>query len=202
MAVMQSQEQQVKRLSSSGNDTSLQSASSSDPSHVRSRANATSYLPNFLWYLPNAGDTSRANAIGPTSLCSGTGITGNRQYLQPDMLHMFGMFGSYFLGAGHLVQDNDDASGDDRGHGKVRTRRHAFWVETIEEDDLEDESESSSSTNSGSYDDDDESTELLDGSDSGHEQKSYMEKLVQDLNCNHVQLGDLRILPSYEIKDT
>lgn len=66
----------------------------------------TSYLPNYLWYQPIAADAT--TIMRPTSLCSGTGITGKSQYLQPDMLRVFRMFGSYLVGSGHLFREEEE----------------------------------------------------------------------------------------------
>jgi len=182
MAMMQLQQQQQKQRSST--------TSSARAAHY-------TYLPNVMWHLPIAGDTSFSNAIRPTTLCCGTGISGHEQYLQPDMLHVFDMFGSYFLGAGHLVRDNDQ----DNGKAKNSERRSAFWVETIDENDAEDESARGSSPNSSSYGDDDDSAESLDWSDPGHEQKYVIEKGIRDLSCDRVQMEDPAIPPDYEMKD-
>ncbi len=89
----------------------------------------TAYLPNYMWYQFNAVDPS--SQIRPTSLCSGTGITGGEQYLDRKMLDVFDMFGSYFVGAFGTFQEDDD--GD--GNPKRGSRRAAFWMESIDEED-------------------------------------------------------------------
>jgi hypothetical protein len=84
----------------------------------------TAFLPNFMYYQFTAADPT--SIIKPTSLCSGTGITGGDQYLQRDMLELFGMFGSYFVGAGHLFQEKEEDAEDE-------PRRTPFYMEPIHE---------------------------------------------------------------------
>lgn len=106
----------------------------------------TSYLPNFMYYQFIAAD--KDSIIKPTSLCNGTGITGGDQYLQPDMLGMFEMFGSYLVGAGHLVVDNSDGESNDE------PKRTAFYMEPIHEG--ESNASSSASIDLSNVDSDDE----------------------------------------------
>mmetsp|Transcript_5848 Transcript_5848/g.10281 ORF Transcript_5848/g.10281 Transcript_5848/m.10281 type:complete len:271 (-) Transcript_5848:26-838(-) len=159
----------------------------------------TSYLPNFMWYQPTAADSSPSSMIRPTSLCSGTGITGDHQYLQPDMLNMFRMFGSYFVGSGHLFQDDDDDD-DVRENKNVKNkRRSAFWVETIDEKDVENDSTVSEESTNSSYD---ESTTGSDYSDTCQIQKELIEKVIEDLRCSsQMMIMDPRILTDYKIRD-
>lgn len=118
--------------------TMSQALSSSTTSESKLHSH-TAFLPNYMWYQCVAADVS--SIIKPTSLCSGTGIAaGGDQYLQPDMLNVFGMFGSYFVGAGHLFQDEEHETG----------RRAAFWMEPIHEGD--DVSEDSSEASNDSFD--------------------------------------------------
>lgn len=94
----------------------------------------TSYLPNYMWYQPVASDAT--TTMRPTSLCSGTGITGKSQYLQPDMLHVFRMFGSYLVGSGHLFRDDDDDDDQDINNKRnIHIRRSAFWPDIPEDED-------------------------------------------------------------------
>lgn len=163
---------------------------SSEPSFGTSAKLYTCYLPNVMWYQPVAADSSISSMIRPTSLCSGTGITGDQQYLHPDMLNVFHMFGSYLLGSGHLFQDDGE---NDANH----KRRSAFWIETIHEGDAEDDNSESEETNS-SY----ESITGSDGSDRGQMQKDLIERVIEDLRCSQMMMTKVpRIMPEYEIRD-
>jgi hypothetical protein len=104
--------------------------------------------------------------IRPTSLCSGTGITGGNQYLQPEMMKMFSVFGSYLNGSGHLFNTDDDTA--------KNQRRRAFWVDTIDENDDEFDSE---------VDDDDH------GSDSRSEDLAYTDDDDDDDNDDDGTIG-------------
>lgn len=151
----------------------------------------TGYLPNFMWYQLVAADSSVSSMIRPTSLCSGTGITGDQQYLNPDMLNVFHMFGSYFLGSGHLFQDDGE---NDASHN----RRSAFWIETIPECDAENDSSESEETNSSYM-----TIAGSDGSDSGQMQKDLIERVIEDLRCSQIMMTKgPRIWPEYEIRDS
>ena len=192
MAMMQLQQQQ----STTG---SLETPSGTCPSLAKLY---TSYLPNFMWYQPTAADSSPSSMIRPTSLCSGTGITGDHQYLQPDMLNMFRMFGSYFVGSGHLFQDDEDDDDHVRENKNVKNkRRSAFWVETIDENDGENDSIVSEESTNSSYD---ESTTGSDCSDTTpcQIQKELIEKVIEDLRCSsQMMIMDPRILTDYKIRD-
>lgn len=147
-------------------------------------AEYTLYLPNFMWFQPIAIHRS-TNMIRPTSLCSGTGITGGNQYLQPEMMKMFSVFGSYLNGSGHLFNADDDRTNN--------SRRRAFWVDTIDENDDELESEvddddhggHNSSGDSACTDDDDDDDEGSMGSDVNDSlcmtQDELIEKVIIDL---------------------
>jgi len=149
-----------------------------------STAEYTLYLPNFMWFQPIAIH-STTNMIRPTSLCSGTGITGGNQYLQPEMMKMFSVFGSYLNGSGHLFNADDDTTNN--------SRRRAFWVDTIDENDDELESEvddddhggHNSSGDSACTDDDDDDDEGSMGSDVNDSlcmtQDELIEKVIIDL---------------------
>ena len=100
----------------------------------------TAFLPNFLWYQPKSDDTS--NIIRPTSLCSGTGIGSGLKYIDPEMMAIFALFGSYFAGA-LSEADEMTASLNGREDENFSTRRSARWLTTIGEDsDSESEDES------------------------------------------------------------
>ena len=148
-------------------------------------AEYTLYLPNFMWFQPIAIHRT-TNMIRPTSLCSGTGITGGNQYLQPEMMKMFSVFGSYLNGSGHLFNADDDT--------KNNSRRRAFWVDTIDENDDELESEvddddhgshNSSGDSACTDDDDDDDDEGTIGSDVNDSlcmtQDELIEKVIIDL---------------------
>jgi len=123
-------------------------------SNVTPRSIYTSWLPNYMWYQTIAADKS--TVMRPTSLCSGTGITGDNQYLNPEMLKVFEMFSTYFVGSKHLFQDGDD----DNDGAKMR---RSYWMEKIDEIDSDDEmSESSSSSDSEVSDESDMVYELAD----------------------------------------
>lgn len=102
---------------------------SSHKSQATSAKHYTAYLPNHMWYQFSAGDPS--SQIRPTSLCSGTGITGGQQYLDRQMLDVFDMFGSYFVGAFGTFKDDEDGN----ENPKTSNRRAAFWMESINEED-------------------------------------------------------------------
>jgi len=102
---------------------------SSHKSQATSTKHYTAYLPNHMWYQFSAGDPS--SQIRPTSLCSGTGITGGQQYLDRQMLDVFDMFGSYFVGAFGTFKDDEDGN----ENPKKSNRRAAFWMESIDEED-------------------------------------------------------------------
>lgn len=110
---------------------------SSITSNVTSHSFHTSWLPNYLWYQTIAADAS--SIMRPTSLCSGTGITGDEQYLNPEMLKVFVMFSTYFVGSKHLFQEVDDE--DDDG----AKMRRSYWMDTIEEIGSDENSSSSES---------------------------------------------------------
>lgn len=152
----------------------------------------TCYLPNFLWFQPVAADPT--NKIRPTSLCSGTGITGGSQYLQPEMLKVFSVFGSYLLGSGHLFED------DREGHINNR-RRAAFWVDTIDENDDEDDSADDASVKwSGS----DDGTVGSDCDDPRRVQKEFIEKVILDLRRSQMMMEpkmEPKIMHDYKISD-
>jgi len=145
----------------------------------------TSFLPNFMWYQPIAADSSPSSMIRPTSLCSGTGITGDHQYLQPDMLKVFSHFGSYLVGSGHLFDDELGTANN--------KRRSAFWVETIDEED------SMSEASNSSYESIDSSSSDSD-SDTCKMQKDLLEKVIEDLRCSQIKMGP-RLMPNYKIRD-
>lgn len=147
--------QSKKSSSSSSSSQRKKSATvagscTSSTSLTTTTAEYTIYLPNFMWFQPIAMYRT-TNMIRPTSLCSGTGITGGSQYLQPEMMKMFSVFGSYLNGSGHLFNTDDDDAAKNQ-------RRRAFWVDTIDENDDEFDSE---------VDDDDH------GSDSRSEDLAY-----------------------------
>mmetsp|Transcript_8848 Transcript_8848/g.14312 ORF Transcript_8848/g.14312 Transcript_8848/m.14312 type:complete len:187 (+) Transcript_8848:3-563(+) len=164
----------------------LDSPSGSSPSVAKLY---TCYLPNFMWYQPRASDSSSSSMIRPTSLCSGTGITGDHQYLNPDMLNVLSTFGSYFLGSGYLFQDDNENKDNSK-------RRTAFWVETIDENDGEDDSMSEETNNSS------DSSTSSDCSDSCQIQKDLIERVIEDLRCSQLMMTmEQKIRPGYEIRD-
>ncbi len=149
----------------------------------------TCYLPNFMWFQPIA--TDRRTVMRPTSLCSGTGITCGGQYLQPGMLKVFSVFGSYLLGSGHLFQD------DGEGGGANNRRRAAFWVDAIDENDDEDET-ADGSVDSTSADD---GTSGSDGDDDPRRiQKEFIEKVILDLRRTQI-MSEPKIMHDYKISD-
>jgi len=151
----------------------------------------TSYLPNFMWFQPKAADQSPSSMIRPTSLCSGTGITGDHHFLHPDMLNVFSTFGSYFLGSGHLFQDDHENNANNK-------RRSAFWVETIHEDDDEYDSMSEGTNDSC------KSAASSDCSDSHMPQKELIDKVINELRCSQMMMTttmEPQIGPGYEIRD-
>ena len=115
----------------------------------------TSWLPNYMWYQPIAADAS--SVMRPTSLCTGTGITGDEQYLNPEMLKVFEMFSTYFVGSKHLFQDDD---GDDEEVDENANMRRSYWMDTIEEIDSDDISSDSSSSSESASDESDMVYEL------------------------------------------
>jgi len=115
---------------------------SSITTNVTPRSFYTSWLPNYMWYQTIAGDAS--SVMRPTSLCSGTGITRDEQYLNPEMLKVFEMFSTYFVGSKHLFQEEDEDNDD-----SAANMRRSYWMDTIEEIDSADES-SEKSTSSDS----------------------------------------------------
>ncbi len=148
----------------------------------------TCYLPNFMWFQPVAAD--RAAVMRPTSLCSGTGITGGGQYLQPEMLKVFSVFGSYLLGSGHLFQD-------DREGGASNRRRAAFWADAIDENDDEDDSAAGGSV--GPTSSDDGASGSGGDDDPLRVQKEFIEKVILDLRRS--QLSEPKIMHDYKISD-
>jgi len=193
MAMMQSQQE---------SGTNAEPSSSSGEAAKKLH---TAYLPNFMWYQPVAADSSPSGMIRPTSLCSGTGITGDQQYLQPDMLSVFNTFGSYFLGSGHLFQE--ERGGDDTGKSAIisaNKRRSAFWVETINEQDVESsDSESSGSASEIESSSVDESTvESLESSGPSNQmQKEIVEKVIEELRRSKLITTNPLILQDYTIRD-
>jgi hypothetical protein len=124
-------------------------------SNVTPRSFYTSWLPNYMWYQTIAADAS--SVMRPTSLCSGTGITGDEQYLNPEMLKVFEMFSTYFVGSKHLFQEGEE---DNDG---AKMRRSYWMMEKIDEIDSDDEiSENSSSSDSEVSDESDMVYELAD----------------------------------------
>ena len=139
----------MNRITSSHDNSSVSKTTSGSKSH-------TAYLPNFMYYQFIAADPS--SIIKPTSLCSGTGISGGDQYLQPDMLNVFGMFESYFVGAGHLFQENEDSDAEEE------PRRHTFYMEPIHEaESVKSEASSRHGSQASSTDSVDSSVRLEDG---------------------------------------
>ena len=198
--VMQMQHRQSNMSDGSG-------VSSKHPSHFASMY--TSYLPNFMWFQPIAADSSRSSMIQPTSMCSGTGITGDEQYLQPGMLNVFSHFGSYLLGSGHLFQEeDDDDSGKEvtaKGGPTKNKRRAAFWVETIdEEDSMGSNAMSNSSYESMGSSDSDSSVECNNEGDTLQiTQKAFIEKVIEDLRCSQLMMVEQpkRVMSDYKIAD-
>ena len=167
---------------------------------ISSLANTyTSYIPNYMWYQPNAADSTPLSMIRPTSLCSGTGITSGHQYLQPEMLSVFKVFGSYLAGSGHLFEDDDDDEKDDKtnnGRERVNSKlRRSFWVETIEENDNEDDYSSAAISND-SFDSSSDSE--LDERDTLDIQKEIIEKVIEDLRAS--QIMKQQVKPDYKIE--
>ena len=100
----------------------------------------TAFLPNFLWYQPMPDDTS--SMIRPTSLCSGTGIGSGIKYIDPEMMAIFALFGSYFAGA-LSEEERKIASPNNSKKESSCPRRSARWLNTIDEgDDSESDVES------------------------------------------------------------
>jgi hypothetical protein len=142
----------------------------------------TAYLPNFMYYQFIAADSD--SIIKPTSLCSGTGITGGDQYLKPDMLNMFGMFGSYLAGSAHLFQDDD--SDDDK------PARSTFYMEPIHED--ESLAGSSATTNGLSNADSDD--ELLISARSNTPGAQLSIELLESI-ISELKQGQMQEMPKY-----
>jgi hypothetical protein len=151
----------------------------------------TSYLPNFMWYQPVASDGT--TNMRPTSLCSGTGITGKSQYLQPDMLSVFRMFGSYLVGSGHLFREDEDEDNKKISNKNILLRRSAFWPDIPENEDEngDDDDESvegsnesvGSNSNSSSIDYDYRDSRLM-------QQNEFIEQIIEDLRSS--QMDKLR----------
>ena len=153
--------------------------SSSSNSNITQHSIFTSWLPNYMWYQSIAADPS--SVMRPTSLCSGTGITGSENYLNPEMLKVFQMFSTYFVGSKHLFQEGDE------DNKKSKMRR--YWMETIDEEvDSDDEmSESSSSYDSEVSDESDmvyeldDSTEDVDRLVDTEKQIEILQNVIKDL---------------------
>ena len=92
----------------------------------------TAFLPNFLWYQPISEDAS--SIIRPTSLCSGTGIGSGLKYIDPEMMAIFALFGSYFAGA-LSEEEKAIASPSLAKEENFCPRRSARWLNTIDEGD-------------------------------------------------------------------
>ena len=175
---------QMAHLSSSQRDSAGSPGGGVRP---RPTESYTCYLPNFMWFQPIAAD--HRTVMRPTSLCSGTGITCGGQYLQPEMLKVFSVFGSYLLGSGHLFQDDGEGGANNR-------RRAAFWVDAIDENDDEDET-ADGSVDSTSADD---GTAGSDGDDDPRRiQKEFIEKVILDLR--RTQMSEPKIMHDYKISD-
>lgn len=172
----------------------------------------TAFLPNFMYFQAIAADSS--SSMRPTSLCSGTGITGDEQYLQPDMLNVFSTFGSYFLGSGHLFQEESEATSTlvtstpntvkSKSSSKGNNaRRSAFWVETIHEQDSMSDNDGASSKSNSSSDDDSSSDGSSSGSDSKQVQNDLLEKVIADLRASQMMMEPpgARVMSNYEIRD-
>lgn len=176
-----------------------------------------------MWYQPTGDEMIR-----PTSLCSGTGITSGKQYLEPQMLNVFQLFGSYFNSVNHLFQDDDDDGDDDnkkdpgtstkQHRGSVLThkgsvlsnknvRRSAFWVETIDEEEYGEYSSSSASDATSNDSVDSSSTDSDEGSDDDRDtlemQKELIEKVIGDLRASQVMMSPMTMTsPGTKIKST
>ena len=101
----------------------------------------TAFLPNFMWYQPISEDAS--SIIRPTSLCSGTGIGSGLKYIDPEMMAIFSLFGSYFAGALSEEEEKTAASPNNAKKETFYPRRSARWLNTIDEgDDSESDTES------------------------------------------------------------
>ena len=147
----------------------------------------TSYLPNFMWYQPVASDAT--TNMRPTSLCSGTGITGKSQYLQPDMLNVFRMFGSYLVGSGHLFREDEDEDNKKNNNKNIFIRRSAFWPDIPENEDengdyddesVEGSNESvGSNSTSSSIDYDYRDSRLM-------QQNEFIEQIIEDLRSSQI----------------
>ena len=103
------------------------------------------------------------------------------------MLNMFGMFGSYFVGAGHLFQEsNDDSDDDDDG----KPCRHAFYMEPIHEG----ESVAGSSAASAALSNADSDDELLPTMPGGQVSVELLESIIEEL-----KRGQMREMPQYVV---
>lgn len=214
VALMQSQRQQ-RRFSettgSSGDGALLPGGVGSSLANLY-----TSFLPNYMYFQPVAAEGTE-NMIRPTSLCSGTGITGDQQYLQPEMLGVFSAFGSYLIGSGHLFEEEEEAGSGGGGGGggaKSKKRRAAFWVETIHERDNEDEADDSvfggdGASSDGSGSDGSDCASSSNGSvssDSCGVQKEFIERVIDDLRRSQMMAeqpnsNSPRVMSDYEIRD-
>jgi len=160
-----------------------QTGDSSVNSNVTPRSFYTSWLPNYMWYKTIAADAS--SVMRPTSLCSGTGITGDEQYLNPEMLKVFEMFSTYFVGSKHLFQEADE---DDDDNGAQM--RRSYWMDTIEEiDSAEESSEKSTSSDSEASDESDMVYELGEVGSADIDQFVDTEKQIEILQT---VINDLR----------
>lgn len=128
-------------------------------------------------------------------VCSGTGITGSENYLNPKMLKVFQMFSTYFVGSKHLFQEGDE------DNKKSKVRRH--WMETIDEEDSDDDmSESSSSFDSEDSDESDMVYELddasvdVDGLVDTEKQIEILQNVIKDLRKS--QMNDAHPLLSID----
>jgi hypothetical protein len=174
MAMMQSQQ--------NGDSGSL-----SISSNVTQQSFYTSWLPNYLWYQPNAADST--SVMRPTSLCSGTGITGDEQYLNPEMLKVFQMFSTYFVGSKHLFQEVDE--GNNENCAKMR---RSYWMETIDEEiDSDGEMSEVSSCSVSNVSDESDVVYELDnsGADINHfidaeRQIEILQSVIEDLRKNQM----------------
>jgi hypothetical protein len=147
----------------------------------------TAYLPNYMYYQFIAAD--KDSIIQPTSLCHGTGITGGDQYLQPDMLSMFGMFGSYLVGAGHLFQDDSESNDD-------RPRRSTFYMEPIHEDESVAESSATSTRLSNG---DSEEDDLFVSARSLETPAAQLSIELLESIIDELKAGQMQGMPSYVI---
>lgn len=173
------QEIQIMLLQSKLSSSSQQKKSATVAGSCTSRTSVTHaeytlYLPNFMWFQPIAIYRT-TNMIRPTSLCSGTGITGGSQYLQPEMMKMFSVFGSYLNGSGHLFNTDDDTA-------KNKNRR-SFWVDTIDENDDEFDSEVDDDNDHGSNSRSEDLTCTDDDDDDDNYDDGFIGSDVDDSLC-------------------